>query len=172
MATTFTLISSTTVGSGGASTVTLSSIPQTYNDLVLYSNSRLASGGARYDGTMTMNSVTTNYRFTYGEGYATNSIYTSGANTAAGQEILVNQSNHTANYFSASQFYIANYTSTALKPSLYLQCDPSDSASQFYIQTGTGLFPSGAAISSLTITPNIGNIAQYSSFHLYGISYT
>jgi hypothetical protein len=35
MATTYTLISSVTVGGGGTSTITLSSIPSTYTDLAL-----------------------------------------------------------------------------------------------------------------------------------------
>jgi hypothetical protein len=171
MASTFTLISSTTVGSGGVSTVTFSSIPSTYNDLMLYSSSRLTVS-SRYDGLLRMNSVTSGYRYVFGEGYATDSIYTSSSNAYGGQDILMNPSNHTANYFSGSEIYISNYNSTGVKPTSYYQCDPSDSAATFYIQTGTGTFPSGAAISSLTIAPNAGSIAQHSSFHLYGISYT
>ena len=50
---TMTLIASNTVGSGGASSVTFSSIPQTYTDLVVKINSRVTStdGG----GTFTFN---------------------------------------------------------------------------------------------------------------------
>ena len=40
------LISSQTVGSGGATDITFSSIPQTYTDLVIKVSSRAAGGGA------------------------------------------------------------------------------------------------------------------------------
>jgi hypothetical protein len=112
------------------------------------------------------------YRYILAEGYSTNILYTSYSNAAGQLDVLSNQSDATANYFSASQMYIANYTSTAQKPTSFYQCDPRNSSTTFYIQTGTGVFPSGAAISSLTITPNAGTIVEYSSFHLYGISYT
>lgn len=171
MATTFNLISSTEIGSGGVSSLTFSSIPSTYNDLMLFSSSRLSVSG-RTDGVLTMNSVTSGYRYQFMEGYATNSLYSSRSNSTNGQPILINQSDHTANYFSPSQIYIRDYKSTGLKPVNYYQGDPNNSASQFYIQSGTSIFPSGAGISSLTITANSGSIVQYSTFHLYGISYT
>jgi len=43
MATTYTLISSVTVGSGGAATMTFSSIPQTYTDLLVRVSARNTS---------------------------------------------------------------------------------------------------------------------------------
>jgi hypothetical protein len=171
MATTFNLISSTTIGSGGVSSVTFSSIPSTYTDLVLYSNSRL-SVSSRYDSSIRMNGLSSGYRYIFAEGYATNILYTSSSNNAGQLELFSNQSDHTANYFSASQMYICGYNNTGAKPTSYYQCDPNNSSTNFYIQTGTSIFPSGAAMTSLTITPGSGNIVQHSSFHLYGISYT
>jgi hypothetical protein len=171
MPTTFTLIGSTTIGSGGVTTLTFSSIPTTYNDLMLYSNARVSQSG-RTDGQAIMNSVTSGYRFFFVEGYATNTVYTSVSNGTSQQDILMNQSDHTTNYFSTSQIYISNYKSTGIKPTSSYQCSPSNSSANFYIQTATSVFPSGAAINSLTISPKGGSIVQFSSFHLYGISYT
>ena len=119
-----------------------------------------------------MNSVTSGYRYLFVEGYATNTVYTSYSNSTSQQDILLVPNSNTANYFSASQIYISNYNSTGVKPSLYFQCDPSNSTLTFYIQIGTAAMTAAEAITSLTITGNSGNIAQYSSFHLYGISYT
>lgn len=172
MATTFTLIGSTTIGSGGVASTTFSSIPSTFRDLCLLSSARITITG-RSDGALTMNSVTTNnYRYLFVEGYSTNTVYTSNSNATSQQPILINQNDHTANYFSTSQIYICNYNSTSGKAINYSQCDPNNSTSQFYIQTGTSQMTASAGINSLTITGNGGNIAQYSSFHLYGISYT
>lgn len=171
MATTFTLIGSTTIGSGGVASTTFSSIPSTFKDLMLLSSARHTVTG-RSDGALTMNSVSTGYRYLFLEGYATNTTYTSNSNSTAQNQLLIVQTDHTANYFSASQIYICNYNSTGVKALNYSQGDPNNSTSQFYIQTGTGAMTDSAAITSLTITGLGGNIGQYSSFHLYGISYT
>jgi hypothetical protein len=61
MATTYKLISSVTVGSGGATTMTFSSIPQTYTDLLLKISSRNTTGGAD-NHRVTFNGNTTNLK--------------------------------------------------------------------------------------------------------------
>jgi hypothetical protein len=57
MANTYTLISSVTVGSGGAANIEFTSIPQTYTDLLYKISGRLsvdsASAFLRYNGTTT-----------------------------------------------------------------------------------------------------------------------
>jgi hypothetical protein len=170
MPTTFTLIASTEIGSGGVSSVTFSSIPTTYNDLMLFGNARQTTSG-RNVGYIRMNGTGT-YRYLFAEGYATNQLYTSFANTGTELYVGVNASDLTANYFSNFQMYICNYKSTAIKPTSFYTAENNNSASTFYIQTATGQFPSGSDMNSLTIFPGAGSISQYSNFHLYGISYT
>jgi hypothetical protein len=171
MPTTYTLIASTDIGAGGVSTFTFSSIPQTYKDLQLFSSARVTVSG-RTDGQFIFNSVTSGYSYTFAEGYSTNTVYVSNSNATSQVDVLMNQSDNTANYFGTSQYYISNYTSTNQKPHISRQCDPSNSSSTFYIQTGAGQMAGTQAVTSLTISAKGGNIAQYSKFHLYGISYT
>lgn len=173
MASTFVLINSTTVASSGISTITFSSIPNTYKDLVIFASCR-NSLSSRFDANLTFNSVTSSYRQLYAEGYSTNVTYSSFANAAANyQPIYSNESGMTANYFACQQVYICNYNSTANKPILSYGADTNDSTSTFYIGVATGAFV-GAAVTSLSLKVNTGggDFAQQSTFHLYGISYS
>ncbi len=172
MPTTYQLIASTEIGAGGVASFNFNSIPQTYRDIQLFSSARVTAT-SRTDGKFIFNSVTSAYQYIFYEGYATNILYTSQSNGTAQVAVLMNQSDATANYFSTSIQYISNYTNTGYKQHIFRQCDPFNSASDFYIQAGAGQMTGGSAgITSLTISANVGNIAQYSKFHLYGISYT
>jgi hypothetical protein len=171
MANTYVLIASTTLSSDTAS-MTISSIPSTYKDLVLYSSSRL-SVTSRYDSGLRMNGISANqYLYTFIEGYATSLLYTSNSNGTNQLQMLSNASNNTANYFSTNRYYIADYNTTGYKPSNNRGCQTNNSASTFYIQAGANRLDTAAGINSLTITANSGNIVANSTFHLYGVSYT
>jgi hypothetical protein len=56
MADTYTLISSVTVGAGGASSIDFTSIPATYTDLLIKVSARGASGASNITGTLRFNS--------------------------------------------------------------------------------------------------------------------
>ena len=76
MADTYTLISSVTVGAGGASSMTFSSIPQTYTDLVIKVSGRNADTGGG-NARLRFNSDTTSGNYAY------RSLYTSNGTSAA-----------------------------------------------------------------------------------------
>ncbi len=68
---TMTLVSTVTVGSGGASSIEWTSIPQSGKDLLILLSARAASNAIRNDVGVSFNGVTTNrtYRSLYGNGF-------------------------------------------------------------------------------------------------------
>jgi len=167
---TFTLIASSTVGAGGTASVILGSggtIPQTYTDLILYSSARstfAASGDNLY---YKINAYTTGYsqRFLYGTG----SVAGSASATDPGLEDYSVGNNATANTFSNVMLYMPNYTSSVAK-SISVDSVSENNATASNMGFWAELLNQTGAITSITITSgNGGNLAQYSSFYLYGV---
>ena len=106
------LISSVTVGSGGASSIDFTSIPQTYTDLVVRWSTR-GTAATVYDQVyVKFNNTTSNlsYLRLSGTGSAAQSTSGSDGYTGAGQG-----SASTANTFDNGEIYITNYTSSNYK---------------------------------------------------------
>jgi hypothetical protein len=173
MATTFTLIQSSVLSSQAAS-VTFSSIPQTYKDLMVYSSSRITGSGRQgVDLYANTSATSSNYATFYIEGYSTSTLYTSGSNTYRSiNPYEVNPNDSTANYFSNNQTLIANYTSANPKPATHNGGTNYNSSSTFYLNLATQNIFGIGAITSLIWVPGGGLFHIGSSFHLYGISYT
>jgi predicted heme/steroid binding protein len=168
MANTYTLIASSTVGSGGVATVTFSGIPSTYTDLVLKTSARDNRAGV-LDSEMyvTFNGGSSNLsaRYLYGSG---TTIGTSTAGSSVPLTIV--SAAATANTFSNGEIYIPNYTSANNKSMSIDSVDESNTASGVYAFLIAGLWSDSAAITSLTLTPfGANSFVQYSTFHLYGI---
>jgi hypothetical protein len=161
MATAITLISSVTVGSGGAATIAFTSIPATYTDLLVKYSARKASGGES-NIQVTLNSGSTYVgRRIYGTGSAAASDTTS----AWGGFIV--GATQTANTFSNNEIYLPNYTSSNAKSWLIYTVDENNASSSL-MGLGAQLWNGTAAITSITLTAN--DFAQYSTAYLYGIS--
>jgi hypothetical protein len=168
MANTYTLISSVTVGAGGASSIAFSSIPNTYTDLLLDASLRSDNGNS--DLALKVNSVSANYSFrqVYGTGSSAASDSLSGQSTLnrAGRS---NGSSTTSNTFSSNQIYIPNYTGSTAK-SFSIEGLYEDNATANRMALIAGLSADTAAISSITLTiDGGGNFVQYSTAYLYGI---
>jgi TRAP-type mannitol/chloroaromatic compound transport system substrate-binding protein len=169
MATTFTKIASVSVGSGGAASVSFSSIPSTYTDLALSWSSRSTTTGvesaAQY---MTFNGVSTNmsFRRLRGDGSAADS-YTESSSTIYGTATAAGA---TANTFSNGQIYIPNYAGSTNK-SWSVDSVTENNATTAIAVFFAGLWANTAAITSIGFTTD-ANFAQYSTFTLYGISKT
>jgi len=161
---TMTLIASNTVGSGGVSSVTFSSIPATYTDLVLKATMREATYNG-YTAYLSFNGLTTNRtsRLVQGNGSA------AGSGSDSDINFVINGSSTTANTFSSTDIYIPNYTSSNFK-SVSIDGVTEDNATFAIARLSAGLWSSTAAITSIGITVSIGNIAANSTFYLYGIS--
>ena len=169
---TYTLISSQVLGSSAAS-VTFSSIPQTYKDLVLRVSARSDySGAASTPLKVIVNSVSTGTQYSdtriVGNGSSASSSndtnspywYLQFGVTAAGSV--------TSNVFASGELYIPNYTSSANKP-MSLTFALEDNSSSSVLGAYAMLDRTTSAVSQLDISPSSGNFITGSSFYLYGI---
>jgi hypothetical protein len=167
MATTYTLISSVTVGSGGAANIEFTSIPATYTDLVVKLSGRNSnSGDDRFE--IQFNNLSTNLsqRRLYGTGSTANSDAPAGAIQPTG----ISQDAYTANTFGNTDIYIPNYASSNNK-SLSVDAVTENNATTAYQMLVAGLWSASAAITSIKLIPmSSGNFKQYSTAYLYGIS--
>jgi hypothetical protein len=172
---TYTLISSQVLGSSAAS-VTFSSIPQTYKDLVLrisarndyasvaFDNLYVTFNGEVYSGSQTTYSDT----FVRGNGSATASGFDSAASKATLYQAL-NSATATSNTFSNNEMYIPNYTSSAYKPISSFNTAETN-ATNAYINAEALLWSNTSAITSITLSQRAGpNFVSGSSFYLYGV---
>ena len=169
MAATYTLISSNTL-SGSAASVTFSSIPSTYTDLVLRWSSRDGRSNVENAIYLSFNSITTGYSDTWLRGNGANafSSYDTG-NAYVYIPFGSVGSTATASTFSSGEVYLPNYTVSQYKPMGIFNVTENN-ATTAYVDTTAGLVQSTATISSITMTPAFSNSFQSgSSFYLYGI---
>ena len=162
MANTYTLISSNTVGSGGVSSVTFSSIPSTYSDLLLKASVRGASAASL---AIAYNGSTANFTNTWLE--SDGSAASSGSNAGSGR--FVGVSSTATSVFTNLEIYIPDYLSSKYKTY------SSDSAGESNTSTAysdliSGRWSDSAAITSIGISGT--TMSEYSSFYLYGIKNT
>jgi hypothetical protein len=170
MANTYTLISSTVLNSS-TGTVTISSIPQTYKDIVFRISSQ-TSYGSNNDG------IRVKFMGDYG---SSTWMYTLGSTSyAASRQDRPNstgvyvgpQPGVTGNTFSNSELYIPNYTAAlGFKPSLSFGVADVNSSSVTYegIIVASASIAYCAGITSVDFTAANGSYSAGSSFYLYGI---
>jgi len=166
MANTYTLISSSIVGSGGASSIQFTSIPQTYTDLKVLISVRNNSTNVGGNTLMGFNSSTTGYTETFlqtgGSGY--------GASSTVPQMIADGSGGGTANIFNNVEIYIPSYTSSNYKSFTSDSVMENNSTTAFAMFTAN-LWSNTAAITSIEITNRDSgiNFVQNASAFLYGI---
>jgi hypothetical protein len=168
MPTTFTKIASLTAA-GGSSTISFTSIPSTYTDLVIKVSARATYAANFQDINIRFNGSTSGYssRLLQGDGSAATSANNASSALVWGANSV--SANATANTFSNGEVYIPNYTS-ALNKSLSTDAVTENNATAAYIQVAAGLWSNTAAITSIEMYLGAGNYVQYSTFTLYGIS--
>lgn len=162
---TMTLISSVTVGAGGAATISFSSIPQTYTDLLLVIAGRNTATNTA--GNMSLNGVTTSFtnRSLWGDGFGN----TGSSAFTGGPDFGLSGSGDTANVFASAEFYICNYASASNKALSGIYGTENNGSSNNMAFEAT-LWANTAAITSITLTPQgSGSFAQNSMASLYGI---
>jgi hypothetical protein len=169
MASTYVLISSQVLGSSAAS-VTFSSIPSTYTDLVLNFSAKDDRSSVSDSFTLQFNTDTaTNYSYTRltGSGSAAaSSNASSSAPTIAG---VVVASTATANTFSSNEIYIPNYLVSANKP-LSITSMNENNATAANMEAHAYLWRNTSAINQIVLKPFLGtNFVSGSSFYLYGV---
>ena len=168
MANTYVLIASNTL-STTASSVTFSSIPSTYTDLVLKVSARTDRANASDTIIAKFNSTTS--------GYSRTQIFVSGgtvgsSQTSSAANIIigyVNGNSSTSNTFNNLELYIPSYTLSQNKPmgAIAMNEDNATNANQ---NTTAILWANTAAVTTIELTPETGpNFLSGSSFFLYGI---
>jgi hypothetical protein len=167
---TYTLISSNVLASSAAS-VTFSSIPATYTDLVLKCSMRV-SAGFTSGWSIQLNSTSNVYSNTilYGTGSAASSYYNSGI-AYFSESLWVIGASGTSNTFSNGEIYIPNYTSSVAKQISTFSASENNSTSA-NIGSTANLYNTTSAVSTIKIYDPINSrdLVSGSSFYLYGIS--
>ena len=172
MPSTYKLISSVTVGSGGAGNIDFTSIPATYTDLKLVISGRTTEANYYSNLLMTFNgSSAANYSFVrfigIGSGTSTDGPFTSQTNIYIGE---TDGSTATANTFGSFDVYIPNYAGSISKSISVDKVMENDSSANYILGFVAALWSDTSAINRITLTPASGNFVQYSTAYLYGIS--
>ena len=162
MASTYEKIATTTLGSAG--TVTFSSIPGTYTDLVLISSAKNSSGsGGTYQ--IVINSDTgSNYSATYMQG--TGSAANSGRFTNNTVAYTSRSADPSGSEYAPGIVHFMNYSNTTTFKTLLSRGNEASTTTIAFVN----LWRSTSAITSINLEqPGGGNFAAGSSFTLYGI---
>jgi len=153
-------IATSTVGSGGSSTITFSSIPSTYKHLQI-----------RYSGFVA-NDAFIRFNGDTGTNYSRHSLYGNGSSAAAygaANETAIGFTYTASNTNPGSSICdILDYTNTSkYKTARILNGDDQNGSG--IIMLASGNWQNTAAITSITIFEDSGVFGQYSRFSLYGI---
>jgi|688.fasta_scaffold348767_3 hypothetical protein len=164
---TYSLIASTT-GTGSSGTITFSSIPGTFTDLVVVAFAK-SSLTTTTQVQLTFNSDTaTNYSWTrlLGDGSAASSARGSTQSYVEVGYIAGNTGSPSPDLFTLN---IQDYSNTTTFKTFLSRWGSMNAANQ-YVAAVTGLWrKTPEAITSLTLTANSANFATTSTFKLYGI---
>lgn len=167
------LIASSTVGAGGAATITFSSIPGTYTDLVLVLSCRNTGSGNSYI-QLQINSVTSGYetRILRGE-----SSVSSTTGTAVGLNNvfwvgMTAGSTLTANTFTSVKITLPNYAGSTGKTLSSEYSKETNDTTYYENGIAAGSCTSTAAITSLTLSLLLSGatFAQNTTAYLYGVT--
>jgi hypothetical protein len=168
MPNTFTLIASNTVGAGGTSAITFSSIPSTYTDLKVVYSLRSTNSDVNEIIKLTFNGTTSNRTVNRVESYG------SGGITAATSSVMfaymANGNTATASTFGNGELYIPNYAGSTAKSSSTDGVNENN-ATTAIIGFAANLWNDTAAITSITFEPGTTGqtFMQHSTAYLYGI---
>jgi hypothetical protein len=165
MPNTMTLISSSTVGLLGASSIDFTSIPSTYTDLVIKGSLRLTTAAVNETLYLTINGSTANGSFRQVLGAGTG--FGSGTDSRVGARDI-NGSTSTSSTFSNTEFYIPNYAGGAAK-SFSADSVAENNASVGIDGLTASLWNQTAAITSISLVGASGSFVQYSTAYLYGV---
>jgi hypothetical protein len=163
-------IATTTVGSGGSSSISFTSIPSTYTHLQvrLISRTTIASTSANVQVTFNSDTTSGNYSFhrLIGDGSSASSYGQSGLDNI----VLSAGANSGTSVFGNGVLDILDYANTnKYKTTKILTGLERNNATDSYVMFRSQVWTSTNAITSMTFTPSSGNFVEYSQFALYGI---
>ena len=168
---TYTFIQSAIASSGNVVSFDFTSIPQTYDDLVIIANTRNASnnyGGyfMMFNGSTMGTNVTAKRLGVYG---------TTDNNSTSTETLWSMSGGGNSSYFANTRTYIPNYTSTTSNKVALITGGQVGNGTDLVHQITAWKWAQTAAITRIelrTDAPSTDIFGQYSSAHLYGISKT
>ena len=167
MPNTFTLIASSTVGAGGASSIDFTSIPSTYTDLAVFISARGSAASGRGYVNASINGVTTNRSWRWLVGYDSNTVGSAnGTNDTFGS---IPCDTATASTFGNVFGYFPNYAGSTNKSFSVDSVAENNSSTSWMDFILAGLWSNTSAITSLSFYPDSGTFKQYSTAYLYGV---
>jgi hypothetical protein len=173
-------IATVTITSSGTSSITFSSIPQTYKHLELRGYTRGASGGITTTNTYTTfnsdnNSGRYNMNEMFGDGGNNTSITPFSSSTIYLRTLYMPGGAYNANIYGVMRMFIFDYTNSNLNRSLIIQSgyntngDAAPPNQNQYINHTSGGYIQSTAISNIAFTNDGGGWEVGSTFSLYGI---
>lgn len=163
---TYKLIVSNVLASNVSGVVTLNTIDQSYDDLVIYTSCR-ASNGTGNTGTDINISVNGSGTWTGQTGYAYST--TLGADTGANRIGMISASDSEAGSFAFGKAYLTNYSSATTNKQFLMVSGYAHTGSYFSQDETYGRWSGADAINTITFTSGYGNFGTGSIFTLYGI---
>jgi hypothetical protein len=172
----YTSIASTTVGSGGATSVTLSNIPQGYKNLEL----RIIGKSTRSGAFNFLTDLNIQFNTISSTSYSYHSLYSFGGTSGSGtinstvigfQAISADGDGSMPNQFGGGIFTILDYSNTN-KNKVGYGIGGTNTVSGYVdlVSLQSGALYSLAPITSITIAPGLGTWKQNSIISLYGVN--
>ena len=158
-----TLYATTTVPSGGASSIEFTNIPQTGKDLLLVVSGRVSEAATSFACSVDLNSSGGSSKILRGTGSAAESL------DRASVRLLIIANSATASTFGNSSVYISNYTSSTAK-SISIDTVTENNATAAFQELAAGLSTSTSAVTSLLVNGQGPTFQQHSTASLYIIS--
>ena len=164
-------IATVSVGAGGSSSISFSSIPSTFKHLQIRGiarSSRSASGSYL---KIQLNGDTAN-------NYANHGLFGNGSSAGAyavtttdhAGEAYITAASDTASAFGASVWDILDYTNTNKNKTVRAMTGADVNGTNGQLRFASGVWLSTSSVTSLTLTDgNAANFVEYSQFALYGI---
>ena len=165
----FESIATVTVGAGGSSSISFTSIPSTFKHLQVRALARGTGAAVSYAINMRFNSDSaTNYNVhgLYGDGASTGAFGV--ANATVVQIDRIAGAGASSNVFGVFVADVLDYANTnKYKTARILGGFDNNGSGE--VDLDSGAWRSTSAINAITLTLGTGNFAQYSHFALYGI---
>lgn len=168
MANTYIAIATVTIGSGGTTSFSFTSIPQSYTDLVIKLSLRGNDSQIYCNPRITFNSDTANNYLRKGMQANGSSVSSNSGTEGAIYYIGGNGATSTANTFGNTELYISNYTSSNQK-TIFTDGVLENNATTAYMDFVVYTWANTAAITSITVSNGTNSFVQYSTATLYGI---
>jgi len=164
------LVSTVTVGAGGAASIEFTSIPQTGTDLLIALSARSNRAAVNPDCYLQFNTTATGYsgRNLIGSGSAASS-YSYASGDTSGIEFYINGSSATASTFGNAAIYICNYAGSTNK-SVSVDAVVENNATAADLRISAGLWANTAAITAIKMFRSATNFDQYTVASLYTIT--